>query len=59
MPYRKVKFQSGQIYHLYNRGVNHQPIFFCQQNWGYLIQQLRRYFHWCRQHGKYVQRRHV
>ena len=44
MPYRKVKFQSGQIYHLYNRGVNRQPIFFCQQNWAYLIQQLRRYF---------------
>ena len=33
MPYRKVVFQAGQIYHLYNRGVNRQPIFFCDENW--------------------------
>ena len=44
MPYRKVKFQTGQVYHLYNRGVNRRPIFFCAQNWAYFVQQLRTYF---------------
>ena len=44
MPYRKVEFRAGQTYHLYNRGVNRQPIFFRPENWGYFIKQLRRYF---------------
>jgi putative transposase len=44
MPYRKTKFQTGQIYHLYNRGANRQSIFFCAQNWAYFVQKLRRYF---------------
>jgi putative transposase len=44
VPYRKVTFQAGQVYHLYNRGVNRQPIFFCDENWGYLIRELRCYF---------------
>ncbi len=44
MPYRKIKFQAGQTYHLYNRGVNRQPIFFCPENWAYFVQQLRHYF---------------
>ena len=37
-------FKAGQYYHLYNRGVNRQPIFLCQENWGYFIKQLRKYF---------------
>jgi len=44
MPYRKIKFIAGQAYHLYNRGVNRQPIFFCKENWGYFIRQVRHYF---------------
>jgi putative transposase len=44
VPYRKVEFRAGQTYHLYNRGVNRQPIFFCAENWGYFIKRLRRYF---------------
>ena len=44
MPYRKIKFLTGQIYHLYNRGVNRQPIFFRDENWGYFIKRLRHYF---------------
>ena len=44
MPYRKIKFLTGQVYHLYNRGVNRQPIFFCDENWGYFIKRLRHYF---------------
>ena len=44
MPYRKTKFQAGQTYHLYNRGINRQPIFFRAENWGYFIKRLRHYF---------------
>jgi putative transposase len=44
VPYRKVEFRTGQTYHLYNRGVNRQPIFFCAENWVYFIKRLRHYF---------------
>ncbi len=44
MPYRKIEFRASQTYHLYNRGVNRQPIFFCDENWGYFIKRLRHYF---------------
>ncbi len=44
MPYRKTKFQAGQTYHLYNRGINRQPIFFRDENWGYFIKRLCHYF---------------
>ncbi len=44
MPYRKIEFRAGQVYHLYNRGVNRQPIFFCDANWGYFVKQLWRHF---------------
>ena len=27
MPYRKVRSASGQYYHIYNRGIDRQPIF--------------------------------
>lgn len=44
MPYRKVPFRAGHCYHLYNRGVNRGPIFFCDENWRFFIQRLRDYF---------------
>jgi REP element-mobilizing transposase RayT len=44
MPYRKIKFQTGQTYHIYNRGINRQRIFFRDENWSYFIQRLRHYF---------------
>ena len=44
MPHRKIEFVAGQTYHLYNRGVNRQPIFFCAENWGYFVKRLRHYF---------------
>ena len=44
MPRRKIKFRAGEVYHVYNRGVNRQPIFFCRENWLYYIRQLKRYF---------------
>lgn len=43
MPYRKVVFRAGQIYHLYNRGVNRGAIFFRPENWGYMVRLLGRY----------------
>jgi len=44
MPYRKVTFRAGEVYHLYNRGANYQPIFFCAENWGFFVRQMRHYF---------------
>ena len=44
MPYRRTEFRAGYTYHLYNRGVNRQAIFFCDQNWGYLVERIRHYF---------------
>jgi len=40
---RKVSFRAGSYYHLYNRGVNRQPIFLCQANWGFFLKRLREY----------------
>ena len=40
---RKIQFRAGNYYHLYNRGVNRQPIFFDPDNWGYFIKRLRDY----------------
>ncbi len=42
---RKVTFLAGRYYHLYNRGVNRQAIFFNDGNWRYFIERLRHYFH--------------
>ena len=44
MPYRRIKFRAGHYHHLYSRGVNRQPIFFCDDNWGYFIERIRHYF---------------
>jgi REP-associated tyrosine transposase len=44
MPYRQTAFRAGSCYHLYNRGVNRQPIFFRDENWGYMIRRIRHYF---------------
>ena len=44
MPYRKTEFRAGHYYHLYNRGVNRQCIFFCDANWGYFVKRIRHYF---------------
>jgi putative transposase len=41
MPPRQVKFLPGHYYHLYNRGNNHQLIFFERENYLYFLRQLR------------------
>jgi REP element-mobilizing transposase RayT len=43
MPYRKVEFRAGEHYHLYNRGVNYQPIFFERENYSYFLKDWRRF----------------
>ncbi|WP_420641358.1 transposase [Candidatus Leptofilum sp.] len=40
----KTTYIPGHYYHIYNRGVNRQAIFFAKHNWGFFIQRLREYF---------------
>ncbi len=40
---RKEKIVSGHYYHIYNRGVNYQPIFFGRGNYIFFLQRLREY----------------
>ena len=40
----KINYTPGHYYHIYNRGVNRQPIFFAKRNWGFFIERLREYF---------------
>lgn len=40
---RKTEFKAGHYYHLYNRGVDRQPIFFQDENWAFFIKRLRKY----------------
>jgi REP element-mobilizing transposase RayT len=44
MPYRKTLAQPDCYYHIYNRGVDRRPIFFCSDNWRHFLVLLRRYF---------------
>lgn len=43
MPRRKVTFEPGCYYHLYNRGNNRQKIFFDRENYLYFLRLVRRY----------------
>lgn len=40
----KTTYFPNAYYHIYNRGVNKQPIFFADHNWGFFIKRLRDYF---------------
>ena len=40
----KLIYTPDHYYHIYNRGVNRQPIFLAKHNWGFFIQRLREYF---------------
>lgn len=41
---RKFQLEPNCYYHIYNRGVNRQPVFFNASNWIYFLTRLREYF---------------
>ena len=41
MPRREIAFQPGEYYHLYNRGVNRERIFFEPENYLFFLRRLR------------------
>ena len=41
MPQRKTPWQSGNFYHIYNRGNNRQDIFFERENYIYFLRLLK------------------
>ena len=43
MPYRKVQFARGYYYHVYNRGIEHQPIFQETDNYEFLLCRIKQY----------------
>ena len=43
MPYRGNVFAKGSYYHVFNRGVNHQNIFYSQENYKYCLKLLKKY----------------
>lgn len=43
MPRRMITFEPGHCYHLYNRGNNHQAIFFERENYLHFLRLMRRY----------------
>jgi hypothetical protein len=47
MPVRRTSFLADQYYHIYNRGISGNPIFFFSDNYVYLLnllgRNLRRY----------------
>lgn len=43
MPRRTTVFEPGHCYHLYNRGNNHQTIFFERENYLHFLRLVRRY----------------
>jgi len=44
MPDRIIPIEAGNIYHIYNRGVNKEPIFFSEQNYHYFLFKMANYF---------------
>lgn len=42
MHLRSTPFLANHYYHIYNRGVNREKIFFCDENYRYLIRLIRK-----------------
>jgi REP element-mobilizing transposase RayT len=38
-----MQFENGNLYHIYNRGNNRQPIFFNEENYLYFLRKVRQY----------------
>lgn len=45
MPYRKLPLIPGQYYHVFNRGINRQPIFLTPSDYSRALLSLRYYHH--------------
>lgn len=43
MPHRTIQFAQGQYYHIYNRGVEHRPIFREEENYLFVLRLVKRY----------------
>jgi putative transposase len=43
MARREVTFLPGQYYHVYNRGVNHQDIFYTKENYLFMLRRIKKY----------------
>ena len=43
MPTRRIPLISGEYYHLYNRGNNHENIFLTRENYSYFLTLWRKY----------------
>jgi putative transposase len=43
MPRREIEFEPGSFYHVFNRGVNKERIFFEQENYHFFLQRMREY----------------
>jgi len=43
MPQRRIPLQTGNFYHIYNRGNNHQAIFFERENYLYFLRLVRQH----------------
>ena len=43
MPTRRLRFLAGHYYHIYNRGVNRDDIFFSPGNYTYLLQLFKQH----------------
>jgi putative transposase len=43
LPYRSVPLIAGEYYHVYNRGHNHELIFFEEENYAFFLRRWRTY----------------
>ena len=41
MPQRRIPLQTGNFYHVYNRGNNHQTVFFDHENYVYFLRLVK------------------
>lgn len=44
MPNRRILLSANNYYHIYNRGVNKELIFFSQRNYQYFLYKMAQYF---------------
>lgn len=40
---RKIQLQSDNVYHIFNRGVNRQNIFYSPKHWTFFLRRLKKY----------------